>query len=1324
MIGTKNKIQQVLGITLLLIFIISIIPVPSINAAGEQILSETVYTEEWIEDGIFNSPLGTYWTNIQLGDPSDSEGIIGDGIANYTIIGESYTFSAINGTPISYGSDPDIGWQEYIAPNSLTPYSSLHAGADYGIDSNGCWISHYWNEGTAQYNNTPSMEWKRNITMPVNMSQYKITSANISAIASGRVDDDEANGIEVLGDPTGGSHYDQGGILDSATFYVLISDIDENLPSVEIARYKTVYLGKDNASGEVDYLINQLLTQSLTEPVLISALASIFESNNFNFTITIGIDVYCEDNYSTTDEDDWQDLRIEEVNLNFTYEKLIEQSNSLSFNQTGNQINATKYGETGFTIDINNATLNFNYTVNQEWPSTSSNSEIKMIINGLTHTETVDLFESGTSWQGAKTGGFDVTHLIQQNVNITLELMVYIADEFWLDENLTVSIDNVSLIISYTVIQTTALADPDIPPYDFINDTIDFYPNALSLSVNEPSTGGSVRVANLGDIQHNYVSINKTGGTDQFYLEDDITISTGNSHSFGIINCTIYHDNSLFSIQLIGSSGIIAQMDWWNGSIGNEYNNENYTTYQTNQWLDVVIYFDLEENGWMFDIDGTTFGNYYALDFENSGELRKIRWTSSSIELENGYMGVDNISYDFTPMSTPTPTVPPYDFEEDIIGADPNGISLIVVEPEDCSANVENAGDIQQNYVSINKTSGTNLVYLEDDISYLGNTYPYGIINCTLYHDNSLFSIQLIGTGGIIAQLDLWNGTIGNEGFNSNFSAYQTNIWFDLAIYFDISWGWMFELDGTIYKNYYDLELTSSDPGELQAIRWTSSNIEEENGYLRVDNISYSFTDSASYTLSSQPYDFEDAPINAIPNAGTFKIVQPTGVDGTGSIKIADLGDVQLKHINISKIEGTSLVYFEDSVSSYLGNSFEYFQFSCMIYHDNSLYSIEFWDSTGTIITMDWWSGNIGNFRDGLIYSSYETNTWINLTIYFNVYSGWMYDLDSVRYGNGYALNFEVENPGELEKVRWTSSQLENQNGFMLIDDISYDFNADPILPPDFSIVIYVLLAAIGALVATFGAYQIYFKYPPMVRSIRSLNRMIKRGKKTKPMDVKSREVLIKKTVKNRENLLAYKTISESKAIKEGDKVRKVESIKAAKVAKKRKIEAESIEPIKEIQKDASGKPALVTGMDIEGKEIKPGKKPTVSSDTEKEIKKDGEKLKKEKKIDKKKKEEELKKKKLSEERAKKRKLDKELSDKKAKKMKEAQEKAKKMKAGKKKEAKVKMSKIKVPKKDKPVQPSADKEVLKELKEVVEKKTGKKGGKKKITKKQKKGGSK
>jgi len=391
------------------------------------------YTIEWLDNPTFETPI-TPWYNITEGDAFDINATTDSNQANYDILGDSYLFSDLTGVPQA-GDWINIS-------NPVFPVKP----DTYIINEQGFRVEHIWDENVNQTRNAPSARVKTDIELPINMSDYIITSASFSATFNASVvTTPEHNGIDTPNDPT--SDFATG---DHATFYVLLSDI-AGTQEYQVAYNQTVDLGQDSGP-EIDSYPDTLMN-SVPQDILIAYLTSILAYDNFNFSVILGIDIYCEDNNPTYDEDRWTYLIIREVNLTFTCEKKIDQFTSLSWNQIGNTIS-------GSGIDITNATLNFQYKIDQNWTESSPNSEIKVLINNREHTETIKLSSANTTFQDAKIGGFDVSSLILKNVNISVSIQVYLADTFTLNQSMTISIDNASLIISYietTVEETTSM---------------------------------------------------------------------------------------------------------------------------------------------------------------------------------------------------------------------------------------------------------------------------------------------------------------------------------------------------------------------------------------------------------------------------------------------------------------------------------------------------------------------------------------------------------------------------------------------------------------------------------------------------------------------------------------------------------------------------------------------------------------------------------------------------------------------------------------------------------------------------------------------------
>ncbi|MHA1913393.1 MAG: hypothetical protein ACW986_13045 [Promethearchaeota archaeon] len=402
----------------------------------------TLFSEHWLENSNFSTQQS--WNSVIIGDESDVDAVISQEQANILINGDSGQISI----------DEQLNDTDWVAVNNpefpILPDS-------YGINSSGAFITHTWHESVDQTRNTPSIHWKRNITVPVNMSDYIITTASLTAVFNASVQalDHDGGGIEAPGDYTEGQNPPtdtQFGIGDSVNFYVLVSDID-NTNSFLVASNKTVNLGQDSPviNTHPDTLMN-----NIPEEVLKSYLMAVLEADNYNFTITLGIDVYCEDNEYNVDIDRWRALIIKSFNLTFTYKKKIDQFTTVTWEQTGNQL-------TGSNIQVKNAILGFEYKINTSWPgSLSPNSEIKAFINNKQYNETIKLTRATTIFQEAFDGVIDVTSMVLKDINISVSIQVFLADEFGLEEELMISIDNVILEIDYVEITTDIFTEPEI----------------------------------------------------------------------------------------------------------------------------------------------------------------------------------------------------------------------------------------------------------------------------------------------------------------------------------------------------------------------------------------------------------------------------------------------------------------------------------------------------------------------------------------------------------------------------------------------------------------------------------------------------------------------------------------------------------------------------------------------------------------------------------------------------------------------------------------------------------------------------------------------
>jgi len=390
-------------------------------------------SDQWLLNSEFDT--SEHWNLLKgdTGDKTDVDGNINQGQANYEVLGEIRTFSNISGTP------DDIEWTRVVNLN----FPDLPDTAQI-IEGYGCYVSHEWAEKADQ---SPSVHWDRNVTMPVNMSDYIITSVSLNTVVNATV---EANGGVSGGIEVPGDFVTDYATHDYVRFYVLFSDLSKE-KVYEVAFNQTRNLGND-LIGSWDYMLDTNLT-NVYQDKLIEYLTSVLRTDDRHFTITLGIRIWCEDNFNW-DEDNWEALWIKSCNLTFTYERKINRFTAISWNQVGDDIS-------GDNIQITGANLEFKYKVDQLWPALSSpNSEIRVLINDNPHTETIKLSSATLTFQEAKEGGYDVTTLISKDVNISLSIQILLADEFSLDQNIIISIDEVYLKISYTVFIRDIFSEP------------------------------------------------------------------------------------------------------------------------------------------------------------------------------------------------------------------------------------------------------------------------------------------------------------------------------------------------------------------------------------------------------------------------------------------------------------------------------------------------------------------------------------------------------------------------------------------------------------------------------------------------------------------------------------------------------------------------------------------------------------------------------------------------------------------------------------------------------------------------------------------------
>ncbi|GAG30664.1 unnamed protein product, partial [marine sediment metagenome] len=126
--------------------------------------AQRVVTQQWINNSIFESPIEPewYWENGTEGDNSDMDATTSDEQANFEVLGETKSFSITSGT---INSSSWYGWNIFNNSDFLPPGATA-------INESGCFTYHFLNESTGpgQVNNFPSVHFKKNVSMPDEMS--------------------------------------------------------------------------------------------------------------------------------------------------------------------------------------------------------------------------------------------------------------------------------------------------------------------------------------------------------------------------------------------------------------------------------------------------------------------------------------------------------------------------------------------------------------------------------------------------------------------------------------------------------------------------------------------------------------------------------------------------------------------------------------------------------------------------------------------------------------------------------------------------------------------------------------------------------------------------------------------------------------------------------------------------------------------------------------------------------------------------------------------------------------------------------------------------
>ncbi len=195
----KKRFGVMFLITTIMIFIVLPLSLPTNFASNKEQLNinlsgETTHTDVlWLDNPTFEDPIEPIWFPDIEGDESDVDTSTSLNQANVVIVGESREKEVLLNTATQSNWMAFLKSDLEIVPQRASvPY--------YGIDDDGAWCSHWWweGEGGGQPKNTPRMHWKTNVSMPVDMSDYIITSLSFNAIINASVD----RNIDVDGDTT------------------------------------------------------------------------------------------------------------------------------------------------------------------------------------------------------------------------------------------------------------------------------------------------------------------------------------------------------------------------------------------------------------------------------------------------------------------------------------------------------------------------------------------------------------------------------------------------------------------------------------------------------------------------------------------------------------------------------------------------------------------------------------------------------------------------------------------------------------------------------------------------------------------------------------------------------------------------------------------------------------------------------------------------------------------------------------------------------------------------------------------------------------------
>ena len=1071
--------------------------------------AETIFNQEWLDNNGFSDETEWFYSKGALGDNSSVDANISGENANYVVVGDEQIKEI--SAPLNDGT-----WEK--TQNDIFNYPDTAI-----ITSDGCYVNHDYNEAVNQARNYHSVHWKKNVSIGNDMSKYIINSASLEVIFNATV----SINVDVANDNIS----PQFGIGDYATFYVLISDLDFTNP-YRVANNKTSTLGQD-ASPTITTIPDKPI-ETVDEEDLITALSSSLDKDpdHSNFTITLGIDIYCEDNFGT-DRDTFEDLLIKSFNLTFSYKKTVEKFSSVSWNQEGNTIS-------GDNTHVSDANLKFNYTINQDWPtSLSPFSEIRIIINNNQHPETVRLSSANASWQEAKVGGFDVSNLIIKGENISVSLQVFIANTFSLDSNITISIDDVYLNITYVetfqdyetdyqlfleTLNKTADRFIEIPYGDTVNITIKYQDNQTSnifganvqlsgkvsgeLSenilleqysriINSTNLGIGIWLLTITAEMPNYETqeiqlyvkvIERVTEIELFVNSQNKTLDPYVQIEVNkIINLTVFYRDDETKIHLSGAEAILIDI----GNFSDDGLQFNYTLNSTDLSLGfnvLSIFVQLE--------------NYSAQNIQIYVEVYDI---ATKLELEvdkNTTNPLEKIQVDVNQLINLTVFYKNNETGQHIFGAT---VSL-------GWDNFNDTGTGTQYYYNLNTTThldqGITIVTIEAQFStFQSQTIQiyFEVVERETEMEVYVESFKRTEAETILANVnEVLNITVF---FRDNFS--KAHLPDAIVTVLDGN----FSEIGNQYNYSLNTNLLDQGITILTVIAYLE-NYKPQSFQFYVE-VSESAT---TISLFLNSIDKTNDSVYELPIGSSLNITVRYSDNQTGA------------HIN----GGTVQLIGEDTYNineSLTMNQYTLILDTSDLEDGTDLLTINAHANNYKVQTLSLWltlnkRTTVINTTDGESYYSILPSESITLSITLtdsdfeepitnaNVTYRWAY-------GQGTLTDTDNDGiyEGELENIpTGTYELIITASGG---DDYSFDIyritlNVVSVTPPDFSLLFISLAGGLVALIIGFTLYEVRFKYPATVRKSRKVRKKIRKGKKTKPVkDIISREELIKDHLEN-----------------------------------------------------------------------------------------------------------------------------------------------------------------------------------------------------------------